>query len=457
VSLRRRMVLLTTAAVAFAVVLSAVAGYIAVDDSLRGRVDRQLKELAGVVKGVASFADVGSARALRGVTPPKGGPRELVKAGLGTRGDAAVFTTTGQIYKSPGDQTRFTLLRADLAVAAQTAPAHFRNTHIGATPVRLYIAPAGRGRAVIAAQSLKDLQETLHRLAVILAAIAIAGVALAVFLGLAVARAAARPVHDLRRAAEHVRSTGDLSRRIRVNGSDDLGRLGESFNSMLASLAQSQLAQGQLLADASHELRTPIATLRTNLEVLARNPEMELSERIPLLRDLAAESAELGVLADDLLVSARSEQELASPELLSLDELTISEVERCRSMHSNSRITVDLQRWLVSGSETGLRRAIANVLDNAVKWSPSDGAIEVTLIEGALVVRDHGPGFREEDLPRVFDRFYRSETARTVPGSGLGLSIVEKVAREHSGTVIAANAPGGGAIVTLTLPPVPPA
>ena len=185
-----------------------------------------------------------------------------------------------------------------------------------------------------------------------------------------------------------------------------------------------QLAQRQLLADASHELRTPITTLRTNLEVLARNPDMPREELTPLLRDLAAESADLGYLVDDLLVTARSEQELATPELVPLDEIVISEVERCRAKHPDSQISVDSQPVTVLGSETGLRRAVANLLDNAVKWSPRGAEIEVVLAGGALTVRDHGPGFRPDDLPRVFDRFYLVGVGSN--GSGVGSRTLDR-------------------------------
>ncbi len=445
------MVLLTAAAVAFAVILSAAAGYVAVDRSLRSRVDSQLKELAGGVKVVATFASRAPRRVPGGGVLPRAAPAQLVKAGLGTRGDAAVFTAAGAVYKSPGDLTKIALTPSDLAVARGTAPAHFRTTRIAGVDVRLYVAPAGKGRGVITAQSLRDLKETLRRLAAILIVICAAGVAIAVLLGLLVARAAARPVHDLRRAAEHVRFTGDLTRRIRTRGSDDLSRLGDSFNAMLASLSQSQAAQKHLMADASHELRTPVATLRTNLEVLARNPDMPAADRTPLLEDLAGESAELGALVDDLLISARSEQEIASPTLLALDELVISETERCSSQHPEINFKLDLESSLADGSESGLRRAIANMLDNAVKWSPPQGTITVSLARGRLSVMDEGPGFAEEDLPRVFDRFYRSSAARTVPGSGLGLAIVQKVAAEHGGTAVAMNAPDGGALVVLTV------
>jgi two-component system sensor histidine kinase MprB len=446
-SLRHRMVVLSAAAVALAVVISACACYIAVQSSMRGRLDRQLKSFATTAAAIARSAPAHS-------HPRKGArfaPR-LPRAGLERGGDAALFSATGTIYRSPEDHTVFSLTSHDLNVARGSATAYFRNGMAGSTDVRIYVMPAGAGRAVIAEQSLSDLQGTLRELAVILTVIALAGIALAGLLGLLVARAAAVPVHLLRQAAEHVGSTGDLSRRIETIGDDDLGRLGVSFNTMLAALEESHRTQQQLIADASHELRTPVASLRTNLEVLLRNPELDADEKTPLLRDLIEQSAELGALIEDLLESARSGDTASNPEPVALDQLIASEIEHYSTHHSHINLDAQLQPYLVLGRELRLRRAVVNLLENAVKWSPPDATVEVSLIMGELSVRDHGPGFREEDLPRVFDRFYRSPAARGVPGSGLGLSIVRKVAGEHGGAVSACNASGGGALITLTLP-----
>jgi two-component system sensor histidine kinase MprB len=446
-SLRRRMVLLSAAAVALAVVLSAFACYIAVDSSMRSRLDHQLKAVGGTVAAVVRHAPT-----LSGPRKRFGFPGHLSPARVEAGGDTAAFSATGVVDKTPEDHTAFPLTARDLAVARGTAPAYFRNGTLGSTDVRVYVTPAGRGRAVISEQSLTALQSTLHDLAEILTVIVLAGIALAGLLGLLVARAAAVPVHVLRRAAEHVGSTGDLSRRIGTVGNDDLGRLGASFDTMLAALEESHRAQRQLIGDASHELRTPLASLRTNLEVLLRNPDLDLVERAPLLQDLIEQSAEMGALIEDLLESARSGDESGAAEPLRLDELVCSEIERCAARHPHIQFEQQLDPWVVAGRQTRLSRAVVNLLDNAVKWSPPAATVEVTLADGELSVRDHGPGFSADDLPHVFDRFYRSPVARSVPGSGLGLSIVRKVVSEHGGTVRARNAPDGGAVVTLALP-----
>lgn len=451
-SLRRRMVVFTAAAVALAVVLSAIACYLAVQSSMRARVDHQLQTQAAVI------ASVPSARDYPPIHRPRSGPIpfpvHLPQPSLQTQGDLVLLSESGAIYERPGDRTRFTVTAHDLAVARGKAKAYFRDGMAGNTSVRMYVAPAGKGHAVIAVQSLGDLNNTLHDLAEILVAIAIAGVALAGLLGLFVARAAAAPVHLLRQAAEHVRSTGDLSGRINVAGNDDLGRLGQSFNDMLGALEDSQRAQRQLVADASHELRTPVATIRTNLEVLARNPDLPVEDRVPLLEDLIGESAELGTLVEDLLESAREDDVTEPFAAIPLDALVTSELGRWGRRHPGAVLVPSLGGAVICGRERRLRRALANLLDNAIKWSPSGAPIEITVKDTELTVRDYGLGFTNEDLPHVFDRFYRAPSARTVSGSGLGLSIVQKVAEEHDADVRAENAPDGGAVVTLCFSPV---
>jgi two-component system sensor histidine kinase MprB len=445
------MVSLTAAAVAAAVLLSAFACYLAVQSSLRGRLNHQLQTTA------TSLAAAAGANPNKGPGLPPlstAGPtasivRHIPGPSLQRTGEVAIFSADGTIYRSPQDHTRFRLSGRDLAVARGTSHAYFRDATISGTPVRAYVTPAGARRAVIAVQSLTELNGTLHKLAVILGAIGLAGVLLAGMLGLLVARAAARPVHALRKAAEHVGSTGDLSRRIQAVGRDDLGRLGESFNAMLAALARSQRTQRQLIGDASHELRTPIASLRMNLEVLARNPDLDLSERTPLLADLIQQSGELGALVSDLLETAREDEEDRPPESFRLDEIVASEVERWRTDHTEVQIDCRLEPCEIVGNAELVRRAVGNILDNAIKWSPEQGVIGVELVEGQLSVRDEGPGFSEADLPQVFERFYRSPEARAVAGSGLGLSIVRKVADMYGGIAQASNAPGGGALVVL--------
>jgi two-component system sensor histidine kinase MprB len=270
-----------------------------------------------------------------------------------------------------------------------------------------------------------------------------------------VARTAVAPVARLTEAAEHVAETHDLGRRIDtgpdVQG-DELARLAHSFNTMLAALEDSVRAQRALVADASHELRTPLTSLRTNIEVLAQAHDLEPSTRRQLLHDVVTQLEELSALVGDLVDLAREQEPDPSQEDVRLDELAGQAVARARRHSPAVRFELDAEPCVVRATAQRLDRALANLLDNAAKWSGEDGVVEVGVrADGTVTVRDHGPGFEPADLPRVFDRFYRAATARGKPGSGLGLAIVRQVAESHGGTVRAENALGGGALLTLVL------
>jgi two-component system, OmpR family, sensor histidine kinase MprB len=266
-----------------------------------------------------------------------------------------------------------------------------------------------------------------------------------------VARAALSPVQRLTNAAERVTETGDLSERIEVGGGDELSRLAGSFNTMLAALEESTRAQRQLVADASHELRTPLTSLRTNIEVLADNRELPEGERSRLISDVVEQLGEMTTLISELIELAHAEQQTVEAQDVRLDLLTADAIERVRRNRPGVRFTADLEESVVRGVPATLERAIGNLLDNAAKWSPPGAEVEIEARDGLVTVRDHGPGIAEEDLPYVFDRFYRARSARGMPGSGLGLAIVRQVAESHGGEVAAERAPGGGTRMVLRL------
>jgi two-component system sensor histidine kinase MprB len=339
-----------------------------------------------------------------------------------------------------------------LEVAAGNRDPFFTDATIGGVHARVYTASLPTGDAVQAVRPLEEVDSTLRDLAFALALIGLGGVALAVWLGLLVARAALTPVKQLTDAAEHVARTRDLSRRIRADRTDELSRLGASFNTMLEALANSQEAQRQLVADASHELRTPLTSLRTNIEVLASSA-LPAEDRERLLEDVIAQLGELTVLVADLVDLARGDEPAAVTEDVRLDLLVEDAVERARRYAPDKVFFTELEPSLVEGVPARLDRAVANLIDNASKWSPPGGQIEVSVRDGEIAVRDHGPGISESDLPHVFDRFYRAPAARGLPGSGLGLAIVRQVAQAHGGTITAERANGGGARLRLRLPP----
>jgi two-component system, OmpR family, sensor histidine kinase MprB len=327
---------------------------------------------------------------------------------------------------------------------------------VGGDHLRVLTAPMGSGRAIQVARSLEEVDGTLHTLLLVLGLVSLGGVAVAAFLGWAISRTAMAPLAELTETTEHVARTSDLHHRIEVNGSrDELARLAGSFNAMLAELDRSVTAQRRLVADASHELRTPLTSLRTNIEVLAAKNGLAPDERNRLLADVVAQLGELGVLVGNLVDLAREEEPDVGAGELRLDELVAEAVERARRNAPGRRFTLVSEPCEVQGVADRLERAVGNLLDNAAKWSPADGEIEVSVRDGEISVRDHGPGIDADDLPHVFERFYRAPNARSMPGSGLGLAIVSQVAESHGGSVEAGAAPGGGALVTLSLPTVP--
>src|SRR5262249_35052728 len=277
------------------------------------------------------------------------------------------------------------------------------------------------------------------------------GVAIAGGLGLAVAQTALTPVRRLTQATEHVTETQDLSERIEVRGEDEISRLATSFNTMLAALEESARSQRQLVSDASHELRTPLTSLRTNIEALARDRNMPDNEREKLLNDVVAQLSEMTALVTELVELARGQTHPQEAEDVRLDLLVGEVLEKARRDYPQVEFVPDLQSYELHGVPNTIARAVSNLLDNAAKWSPPGGKVEITVRNGQVIVRDHGPGIDENDLPYVFDRFYRAPAARKLPGSGLGLAIVKQVAEAHGGGVGAERPADGGTLMRFRL------
>lgn len=433
-SFRRRLTLAAAGAVAVAVVLASTAAWFVVRGQLRGEVDDQLRQRAEAIKhfGVRIVGGVIEA------PPPILGQRTFFMQ---------VVTPDGDVI-STADAPDIVFHRA----VSPDGPELF-DRRVAGTHYRLYAESIG-GFSLTLALPLTDVDRSLRRLAFILLLLSGGGVALAVVLGGGVTAAAAAPVLRLTEAAELVTETGDLSLRIEEPASpdDEIGRLATSFNEMLGALETSVNAQKQLVADASHELRTPITSIRTNIDVLASGAVLQPGERERLLTDVRDQLEELTTIVNDLVELARDGEQAAGFGDVRLDEVVGASIETFRRHAGRASIVVDLEPSVVSGDAPRIGRAVRNLLDNAAKWSPPDGEVEVTVRGGVVAVRDHGPGFPEEDLPHVFDRFYRSTAARSTPGSGLGLAIVRQVAMSHGGRVSAENAPDGGAIVRLELP-----
>jgi two-component system sensor histidine kinase MprB len=321
-------------------------------------------------------------------------------------------------------------------------------------PVRLreYVAPLGPSLgAVLVVKSLQPTDRALDRLRLILVLVSLGAIALAAVGGALVSGATLAPVRRLTAAAERIAETGEPSERVPEGGHDELAALGASFNTMLAKLEETLETQRRFVADASHELRTPLTSLQTNIDVLRGDIELDPDQRRRLLDDLHRETQEMRGLIAGLLELARGGAQVEK-EKFQLDELVEDSIERARNRFPAVEWEADrLEPTVVDGYRDRMERAVWNLLENAGKWSGDGGSVEVSLAGGELQVRDHGPGFADEDRPLVFDRFYRSAAARSMPGAGLGLAIVREVAEAHGGTVEAENARDGGALVRLSL------
>jgi len=444
-SFRQRLILLSAAAVAVAVVLASVAAFLVVRNQLRDDVDNRLKNLfeqISIPQGLLLPGAPAGDEVLVLPTGPLGSRDAFAQV---VRPDGTVVRPRDVPFRLPVNDPRV------LEVARGERKAFFSDTTIGGVHARVYTARLSTGDALQAVRPLEEVDDTLRELGFALALISLGGVALAMWLGRIVARAALTPVKQLTEAAEHVARTRDLSRRIRADGQDELSRLGASFNTMLEALAEAERSQRQLVADASHELRTPLTSLRTNIEVLSGGM-LAPQDHDRLLQDLVGQLDELTVLVADLVDLARGDEPAADVEDVRLDSLVAEAVERARRHAADKVFFTELEPCLVEGVPGRLDRAVTNLLDNAAKWSPAGGQIEVRVCDGEVSVRDHGPGIADSDLPYVFDRFYRAPAARGLPGSGLGLAIVRQVAEAHGGTVVAERANGGGARMSLKLP-----
>ena len=369
--------------------------------------------------------------------------RAVANGGLSASGapvPTAAATTTTLSPKLLGDEL----------VAKGLSPPYFRDVRFAGEAMRLYTMrlPSSSDGLVRTTQSLTAPNATIANVRLLLLFLTFGGALAAGLVGRLAANAVLRPVRALAGTVREVSATRDLNQRIPVSGRDELASLAADFNAMLAALDESQHAQQQLIADASHELRTPLTAHRANIELLAR-PDLPVERRQRVLGAAVRSIEELSALVGDLIQAARDGRSVDARAPLALDEVASAAVERAQHRAPELRFQSRLEHYRLVGARARLERAIDNVFDNAIKWSPLGGAVDIQLVDGTLTVRDHGPGIAEADLPHVFDRFYRAAAARAQPGSGLGLAIVKQTVDDHGGSVSAANADGGGVLVTL--------
>jgi two-component system sensor histidine kinase MprB len=463
-SFRQRLTLFSAAGIALVLVVGSAASYVVVRGQLRGQLDESLrKQSAAVVIADAGGGFGNAQRTLRrSGLPPADGPR----AGLTLDvvppatefGNAPSFFQVidlrGETVAPPGDRRALLpVSRRSMEVARTGTGAYYADIEVNGTPMRMYVRPVGSGRALLAARSLTEVDNALSGLGWSLAITCLAGVVLAALVGAFVARRALQPVRRLTATAEQITATHDLGQRIETEGHDELSRLGATFNAMLDSLEGAIRSQRQLVTDASHELRTPLTSLRTNIDLLRQGVALSDRDRERLLHDVTRELDELTTLVANTVELARGGQRDLHLEHVRLDELADRVVERARARFPTVEFWLDADETTVWGDPDELERAVWNLVENAAKWSNGGGRVDLTVADGQVAVRDHGPGVPDAERAFIFDRFYRSEAARGQPGSGLGLAIVRQIAENHGGRVDVENADGGGARFRLVLVP----
>jgi two-component system sensor histidine kinase MprB len=444
-SLASRVTLLTTMAVGLAVAFVAAGAFLTVKIQLQSSLDQSLLERAHAAAKSPALSQITD-------------NTNVQSWALGAGDVRMAFVYQDGRGRMLDTKAPLTLGGPELSVATGHSASSIRTIRVDGERYRVVAVPSsGDASALVIAQSLDSQQEVLAKLGVVMLLFGLAGVIAAAMAGWAVARNGLRPVRRLTISAEHIARTEDLTP-LPVEGADEIARLAAAFNRMLTALSASRDRQRQLVADAGHELRTPLTSLRTNIDLLAQAdasgglPEGARSE---LLADLRAQTEELTTLIGDLVELARDEPMAHVVESVDLAEIVDRAVARVRRRAPGVTFDVRTSPWWVVGEPPALERAVTNLLDNAAKWGPADGTVTVRLAEGAVVVDDEGPGIAPEDLPHVFERFYRSEESRSMPGSGLGLSIVQQVARRHAGSTEALPSPHGGARLVFRLPGAP--
>jgi two-component system sensor histidine kinase MprB len=447
-------------AVALTVVALAVTEYEAARSTLRGQIDSALRDRAQPLP--APFPSGGGQGQGNGNGQGDPGDHDdRLRSPQNPFGDAAgkvqYLSPSGAILSSGTTTTSTTRLPVDArtkALAASGGGSYLSDATVKGVHLRVLTVARASGGAVQIARPLTEVDRALRQLLWILLAVGGVGIIVAALLGGIVARAALAPVSRFTRQTEALTANPDLSQRLEIEGEDELARLARSFNATLDALERSAEAQRHLVADASHELRTPISSLRANIQVLQDADRLPEEERAALRADIIAELDELTALVGDVVELARGAKPSDVVDDVRIDQIVRQLVERAERRGGDAVVfRATLEPTVVSGEPERISRAISNVIGNAHKWSPPGGVIEIDLKDGALAVRDHGAGFEEQDLAHVFDRFYRADSARGMPGSGLGLAIVRQAAEAHGGRASAANAPGGGALVTVSFGP----
>jgi two-component system sensor histidine kinase MprB len=459
-TLRRRLTAAAALAVAAVAVTLGVVGYLTTRSHLVSELQSELHQRAALVphnghgpdgRGDRGPSGAGTAQT---ATPPQTGDfRAPAPPGLG--GAPGYFQSVfpnGRVATETGASVQLPVNTEVLTIARNGSGSHYFSATVKGTHVEILAVGDrndGGAHAVEVALPLTSVDSVLHGLLLSYGLLIGAGILLAIIFGTVIARAALAPIERFSAQTEQVTSALDRPRRLEETGSDELRRLAASFNQTLDALERSIQSQRQLIADASHELRTPMAALRSNIQIFLDAHRLPEEDRRELQGAIVAELDELTQLVTDVLELARGTVPNEHTEVIELDAVLRDAVARTQRRAPQLSFELDIEPTLITNAPDRVNRAVTNIVDNARKWSPDGGSVEVALRDGVLTVRDHGPGFQDDDLEHVFDRFYRAHQARRMPGSGLGLAIVKQAAEAHGGFAQAANAPGGGALLRV--------
>jgi len=470
-SLRRRITAAVALAVAGVAVMLAVAGYISTRSELTSQVRQELWQRSrSFVGGGNARGEPRGAAERRSASEPGGGPEACVlPSSLLTRSSSTLTSSraldgappyfqsvcpNGRVVTAAGTPPELPVTKQVLEVSSGARGSFYFDTSARGVHVEvLAFADRPDHKANEIALPLTEVDNALHALLMTYLWLIGAGVLVAGIAGLVISRSALAPILRFSAATERVTRSPDRHRRLEETGAEELRRLASSFNHTLDALERSLESQRHLIADASHELRTPMAALRSNIQIFLDAERLPEDERIELQRAIVGELDELAKLVSDVLQLARGSMPSERAEPVELHEIVQDAVDRARRRAPDVRFVLDINPTVILHSPDGISRAVTNMIDNARAWSAEDGLIEVSLRDGVLSVRDHGPGFVQDDLERVFDRFYRSANARRLPGSGLGLAIVKQTAEARGGFATATNAPDGGAILRISFGP----
>ena len=443
--LRDRLAALVAAAVASAVAVTGIAAWLITNVTVYNQLDAELVDIAAVTANWVAVDIEGMG----------GLDSNALKAANVT---VMLLRSDGRLTTLPGEKVSTNPGSEELSVARRQQGSSAR-TGIASNgePYRIVAVPfqsTTEKFALVLGRPLEATNNIMGTLAWSLVLFGVLGAAVSSAIGFVIARSAIRPVQRLTEAVTRVTDTNELTP-ITVDGSGELADLGRSFNTMLGTLASSRERQKRLIADAGHELRTPLTALRTNVELLVADERSNMlpeGARSDILRDIAGQLGEFTTLVGDLVHLSREDVVEPHPEPIDLRDVINSAIARAKRRGPSLSFDVELNPLYLVGEPDSLERAITNLLDNAVKFSPPGGTIHVLLEGDRLRISDQGPGIPDDELPHVFDRFWRSPSARNAPGSGLGLSIVAQTIKAHGGWVKAGRSAEGGAEFIVRLP-----